>query len=237
MLKGVSVVPHTVPEYCANNPPPAELRRNFVDLIPLDDCPTIVELGENLAGASLSIPRAPRSVRKRGQADYSSSGLSATKKSRPSSTHPGTQVIDGAVVAMFESEEDEDDDAALVTRRKWSSTLSSSRAPVPTTPLLLQGGGDIFVAIVPPLRSYVGLGSFIKKKIAKPSPSLNPQSTSCQSSGVPLRSESRDSECAVGEVAVRGTGFSGDPVVADLMALEVTVVVAVEPSEEVYRKE
>ena len=23
MLKGVSVVPHTVPEYCANNPPPA----------------------------------------------------------------------------------------------------------------------------------------------------------------------------------------------------------------------
>ena len=22
MLKGVSVVPHTVPEYCANNPPP-----------------------------------------------------------------------------------------------------------------------------------------------------------------------------------------------------------------------
>ena len=23
MLKGVSVVPHAVPEYCANNPPPA----------------------------------------------------------------------------------------------------------------------------------------------------------------------------------------------------------------------
>ena len=23
MLKGVSIVPHTVPEYCANNPPPA----------------------------------------------------------------------------------------------------------------------------------------------------------------------------------------------------------------------
>ena len=67
----------------------------------------------------------------------------------------------------------------------------------------------------------------------RPSPSLNPQSTSCQSSGAPLRSESRDLECAVGEVAVRGIGFSGDPVATDLLALEVTVVEAVEPSEEV----
>ena len=91
-----------------------------MDPIPLDDCPTIVELGENLAGASLTskfqtttmfpgvssivldvyveyvprpVPRAPRSVRKRGRADCSSSGLSATKKPRQSSTHLGTQVI------------------------------------------------------------------------------------------------------------------------------------------------
>ena len=93
------------------------------------------------------VPRAPRSVGKRGRADCSSSGFSATKKSRQLSAHPGTRVIgsvllgehinmfclfvvcflplteyfssfsDGAVVAMFESEEDEDDDAALVTRR------------------------------------------------------------------------------------------------------------------------
>ena len=80
----------------------------------------MVETGESLAGASLtskfqtttmfpgvssavldayveyvphSVPRAPRSVGKRGQADCSSSGLSATKKSRQSSTRPGTQVI------------------------------------------------------------------------------------------------------------------------------------------------
>ena len=66
----------------------------------------------------------------------------------------------------------------------------------------------------------------------RPSPSLNPQSTSCQSSGVPLRPESLDSECAVGEVAVRGTGFSGGSVAADLLAPEVTVAVAMEPSEE-----
>ena len=73
--------------------------------------------------------------------------MSAAKKSRQSSTRPGTQVIgsvllgehinmlclfvvcfcllteyfssfsDGAVAAMLESEEEEDDDAALVTRR------------------------------------------------------------------------------------------------------------------------
>ena len=67
----------------------------------------------------------------------------------------------------------------------------------------------------------------------RPSPSLNPQSTSCQSSGVPLRSETQDSECAVGEVAVRGTGFFGDSVAADLLAPEVTVAMAVEPSKEV----
>ena len=79
-----------------------------------------MELGENLAGASLTskfqttkmfssvssavldayveyvphpVPRAPRSVEKRGRADCSSSGLSATKKPRQSSTHLGTQVL------------------------------------------------------------------------------------------------------------------------------------------------
>ena len=39
------------------------------------------------------VPRAPRSVGKRGRADCSSSGLPATKKSCQSSTRPGTQVI------------------------------------------------------------------------------------------------------------------------------------------------
>jgi len=39
------------------------------------------------------VPRAPRSVEKRGRADCSSSSLSATKKPHQSSTHPGTQVL------------------------------------------------------------------------------------------------------------------------------------------------
>ena len=39
------------------------------------------------------VPRGPRSVGKRGRAESSSSGLSATKKPRQSSTRPGTQVI------------------------------------------------------------------------------------------------------------------------------------------------
>ena len=39
------------------------------------------------------VPRAPRSVGKRGRADCSSSGLSAAKKSHQSSTRLGTQVI------------------------------------------------------------------------------------------------------------------------------------------------
>ena len=94
--------------------------RNFTDPIPLDDCPVNVEAGDSLAGASLTskfqtttifpgvssvvfdvyveyvprlVPRGPHSVGKRGQADCSSSGLSAAKKSRQSSTRPGTQVI------------------------------------------------------------------------------------------------------------------------------------------------
>ena len=80
----------------------------------------MVETRESLAGASLTskfqtttmfpgvssivldayveyvprpVPRAPCSVGKRGRADCSSSGLPATKKSRQSSTRPGTQVI------------------------------------------------------------------------------------------------------------------------------------------------
>ena len=79
-----------------------------------------METGDSLAGASLTskfqtttmfpgvssvvldvyveyvprpVPRAPCSIRKRGQADCSSSGLFATKKSHQSSTHLGTQVI------------------------------------------------------------------------------------------------------------------------------------------------
>ena len=94
--------------------------RNFADPIPLDDLPAVVNTGENLVGASLTskfqtttmflgvssanldvyveyvprpVPRAPRSVGKRGRADCSSSGLSATKKPRQSSTHSGTQVL------------------------------------------------------------------------------------------------------------------------------------------------
>ena len=56
---------------------------------------------------------------------------------------------------------------ALFFCSKRSSSSSSSRAPVPITPLLSQSGGDIFAAIVPPLRSSVRLGDFMKKKIAK----------------------------------------------------------------------
>ena len=67
----------------------------------------------------------------------------------------------------------------------------------------------------------------------RPSPSLNPQSTSFQSSGTPLCSESLDSECAIGEVAMRVIGFSGDPAIVDLLALEVTMAVAMYPSGEV----
>ena len=69
----------------------------------------------------------------------------------------------------------------------------------------------------------------------RPSPSLNPQSISCQSSGAPLCAESRDSECTVGEVAVKETGFPGDDAAADLLAPGVTVAAAMGPSEELAR--
>ena len=93
---------------------------NFADPIPLDDLPTNVEARASLAGASLTskfqatimlpsvssafsdvydeyvpclVPQGPRSVRKRGRAENSSSSLSAAKKSRQSSTHLGTPVV------------------------------------------------------------------------------------------------------------------------------------------------
>ena len=67
----------------------------------------------------------------------------------------------------------------------------------------------------------------------RPSPSLNPQPTPCQSSGAPLCTELKDSECTVGEVAVRETGFPSDHAATDLLTSGATVVVAVDPSKEV----
>ena len=93
---------------------------NFVDPIPLDVCPAIVETGDSLTRASLTskfqtttmfpgvssavsdvyveyvprpVPRGPHSVGQRGRAEGSSSGLSSAKKSHQSSTRPGTQVV------------------------------------------------------------------------------------------------------------------------------------------------
>ena len=57
------------------------------------------------------------------------------------------------------------------------------------------------------------------------SPSL--QSTSCQTSSAPLRTESQDSERTVAEVAMRGT----ESAAADLPAPEVTVAMAAGSSE------
>ena len=67
----------------------------------------------------------------------------------------------------------------------------------------------------------------------RPSPSLNSQWTSCQSSGLPLCTESQDPECTVGEVAMRETGFPSDHAAAYLLAPGVTVAVVVDLSEEV----
>ena len=93
--------------------------RNFADPIPLDDCLANVEAGDSLAGASMTskfqtttifpsvsstnldvyveyvphpVPRAPYTFGKRGRAD-SSSAPAAAKKSRQSSTRPGTPVV------------------------------------------------------------------------------------------------------------------------------------------------
>ena len=61
----------------------------------------------------------------------------------------------------------------------------------------------------------------------RPSSSLNPQSTSCQTSGAPLCTESQDSERTVVEVAVRGTEYAA----TDLLTPEVTVAMAADSSE------
>ena len=63
-----------------------------------------------------------------------------------------------------------------------------------------------------------------------PSPSLTPSPPSSQPSGAPSRTESKDSESIVGEVAVRK---ARPPTAADPVAPEVTVVTAVGTSEEV----
>ena len=67
----------------------------------------------------------------------------------------------------------------------------------------------------------------------RPSPSLNPQQTSCQSSGAPPCTESKDSESTVSEVAMRETGPPGDHAASDLLTSGVTVAMGVDPSEEV----
>jgi len=61
----------------------------------------------------------------------------------------------------------------------------------------------------------------------RPSSSLSLQSTSYQTSGVPLRTESRDSEHTVAEVAVRGIECAA----ADLLTPEVTMAMAAGSSE------
>jgi len=50
---------------------------------------------------------------------------------------------------------------------------------------------------------------------------------------VPPCTESKDSECTIGEAAVRETGFPGDHTAADLLTPGATVAMAVDPSEEV----
>ena len=56
----------------------------------------------------------------------------------------------------------------------------------------------------------------------RPSSSLNPQPTSCQTSGAPLCTEPQDSECTIIEVAVRRIEY----VAADLLTPEVTMAMA-----------
>ena len=74
---------------------------------------------------------------------------------------------------------------------------------------------------------WVSLSTF------RPSSSLNPPSTSCQSSGVPPSTEPQDSERTVGEVVVGETRFPGDDAAAGLVASEVTVAMVVDSSREV----
>ena len=64
-------------------------------------------------------------------------------------------------------------------------------------------------------------------------PSLIPQPPSCQPSGASPRTESKDSESTVGEVAMRETRPPGDHAALDLLAPGVTMAVGVDPSKEV----
>ena len=64
-------------------------------------------------------------------------------------------------------------------------------------------------------------------------PSLAPQPPSCQSSGAPPRTESKDSKSTVSEVAVRETGPPSDHAALVLLTPGVTVAVGVDPSKEV----
>ena len=84
----------------------------------------------------------------------------------------------------------------------------------------------LFAFLFPDLYFYqrVSLSS------CSPSPSLTPPLPSSQPSGAPPRTESKDSESAVGEVALRK---ARPPTAADPVAPEVTVVMAVGTSEEV----
>ena len=87
----------------------------------------------------------------------------------------------------------------------------------------------LFASVSPFFCSYwrVSLSTF------RPSSSLDPLSTSCQSSGVPPSTEPQDSEHTVGEVVVGETRFPGDEAAAGLAPPEVTVAMAVDSSREV----
>ncbi|XP_066329795.1 uncharacterized protein [Miscanthus floridulus] len=254
MLKGVSVIPPAVPEYSANNPPPAVLGRNFVDPIRFDVLPAVAEAGDHLAGTSVIIPRGPRSVPKRGRMDGSSSGLPVSKKPRKPSTPSA-----GALVSL--AEEEEDDEVPLITRRNRRSGVSSSDALAPTSS---EAPGSSSLAssapscAAPPVRSSstapapassvaplsavplpsMGDGDvfavvvpparpslgFARKKVASASSSLISPSTSSLLPAVPTSSEPRDSQHSVDEVAAGASELPGG--VAGLVAPEVTVAVA-----------
>ena len=66
----------------------------------------------------------------------------------------------------------------------------------------------------------------------RPSSSLVPLSTSCQPSVVPPSTEPQDSQRTISEVVVGATRPSGDDATAVLVALEVTMAIAVDSSRE-----
>ena len=86
-----------------------------------------------------------------------------------------------------------------------------------------------FCFLFPDSYSYL----LVSLSSCRPSPSLNRQPTSCQSSDAPLCAESGDLTCTVAEVAMRETGFPSYKAVADLLTLGATMAMAVDPSEEV----